>query len=92
MEPNQTPIEPKPARQPRKAAKRKVKTTEAPNEYAGMTTTTCPIACTAKRCVISTVDICKHPLLAPANGCGPVTLKNRDRALKMLKHQKIEKG
>lgn len=64
----------------------------AGNEFAGMTFTRCALGCTPERCVISTVSICKHPYLAPPNGCGPVTLANRDRATKYLKRQKIDKG
>jgi hypothetical protein len=53
-------------------------------EFAGMTRTKCPEACTAERCVISTVGRCKHPLMGGEGGCGPVTLANRARALAYL--------
>lgn len=62
------------------------------NEFAGMTATKCPSACTPDRCVISTVNVCKHPNLSPAAGCGPITRANRDRATKYLKRQKLDKG
>lgn len=60
------------------------------NELAGITSTKCPTACTSERCVISTVGVCKHPMLAPASGCGPVTLANRAKALKMIKRKAID--
>lgn len=63
-----------------------------PNEFAGITKDKCPAACTADHCVISTVGVCKHPLRAPASGCGPVTLANQAKALKIIKRQKIDQG
>ncbi|WP_316196858.1 hypothetical protein [Bradyrhizobium sp. SZCCHNS3053] len=44
----------------------------------------CPAACTAERCVISTVGVCKHPYLSPDEGCGPITMANRNEARKLL--------
>jgi hypothetical protein len=59
-------------------------------EFAGISATSCCSACTVERCVISTVDICKHPYKTADSGCGPITMKNRLKARKLLKHQVIE--
>jgi hypothetical protein len=69
------PDEPRPAREPA--------------EFAGITATTCCKRCTVERCLISTVALCKHPLMTSATGCGPLTLANRDKALKIIKHQQV---
>lgn len=61
------------------------------HEFAGMTPRACPAACTAERCVVSTVNICKHPSLTADSGCGPVTLRNRERARRYLKHQAVDR-
>lgn len=53
-------------------------------EFAGITRLKCPDACTAERCVITTVAVCKHPLMGGNDGCGPITLANRARALAYL--------
>ena len=53
-------------------------------EFAGMTRTKRPDACTSERCVITTVGICKHPMMGGNDGCGPITLANRARALAYL--------
>ena len=50
-------------------------------ELAGITRTKCLDACTVDRCVISTVGVCKHPFMAGNDGCGPITISNRARAL-----------
>ena len=88
---------PKPARRrkkrraaPRAAAKPAAPPAVAPAEFAGLTAQKCPSACTADHCVISTTGICKHPLIAPDSGCGPITMANRLKALKIIKRQKIE--
>jgi hypothetical protein len=44
----------------------------------------CPSACTAERCVISTIAICKHPAKSGDEGCGPITMNNRREACKAL--------
>jgi hypothetical protein len=44
----------------------------------------CPHACTAERCVISTVGVCKHPSMTSEEGCGPITRINRSAARKFL--------
>jgi hypothetical protein len=54
------------------------------SEFAGMTTDKCPRACTAERCIISSVAVCKHPCKSPMSGCGPVTVENRKTALAYL--------
>lgn len=59
-------------------------------EFAGISASACPRACTAGHCVISTVGICKHPFKTADNGCGPVTMANRARAKKLIKHQQID--
>lgn len=63
---------------------------ETKDDQSGISATACPAACTAKRCVISTIDVCKHPFKTGDNGCGPVTMRNRERARKLIKHQMIE--
>lgn len=83
--PPATPRASKRRRQPASAAK------PAPvNEFAGVTSTLCCAGCTEKRCVISTTNVCKHPYKTADNGCGPVTLRNRDKVRKMIKHQIID--
>ena len=88
----------------RRKAKKRVKTTrprkekvepdrpvyEGAGDLAGISASKCPVACTEKRCVISTVGVCRHPFLSSDNGCGPVTMANRDRARKLIKHQMID--
>jgi len=91
---------PKPAKAParRKARKRAKpaapKTADRPvttgaGEFAGISATRCPAACTVDRCVISTVAVCKHPFMTGDSGCGPTTMANRARAKKLIKHQLI---
>lgn len=85
----------KPAKAPakRKVKKRsKLKTpkADAKDELAGITAKDCPAACTATRCVISTVDICHHPFKTAPNGAGPKTLANREKARKRIKHQMVD--
>jgi hypothetical protein len=53
-------------------------------DFTGMTIDKCPAACTAERCVISTVGICKHPAKSGDEGCGPVTMANRRAACNFL--------
>lgn len=75
----------------RKAAKRaKPVATVATGEFAGITAKDCPSGCTAGRCVISTVGVCAHPYKSATNGFGPVTLGNRDKARKLIKHQVVD--
>jgi uncharacterized phage protein gp47/JayE len=86
---------PKPRKQVKKraSAKRETKPNDVPargGEFAGVSATSCCAACTAERCVISTVDICKHPYKTADSGCGPVTMKNRIAVRKILKHQIID--
>lgn len=59
-------------------------------DLAGISATKCPAACTADHCVISTVGQCKHPYKSGDGGCGPITMANRARAKKLIKHQIIE--
>lgn len=78
----------KPARAPSPStADRPVETKD---ELSGISVTACPSACTAARCVISTVGVCKHPFKTSESGCGPITMRNRERALKLIKHQMID--
>lgn len=53
-------------------------------DFTGMTIEKCPAACTVDRCVISTVDMCKHPAKSGDEGCGPITMANRMAACKFL--------
>lgn len=82
----------KPAKK-RKAAKRRAAPKAAKpvtGEFAGISAKDCPSACTEKRCCISTVGTCAHPYKAAVNGFGPVTMANRERARKAIKHQIVE--
>jgi hypothetical protein len=53
-------------------------------DLTGMTLADCPKACTAERCVMSTVSVCKHPVKCADDGCGPITLRNRHEARRFL--------
>jgi hypothetical protein len=53
-------------------------------DLSGMTVSDCCSACTAERCVISTVAVCKHPYKSGVSGCGPITMANRVAAIKYL--------
>ena len=61
------------------------------DKFAGITARKCCDACTPEHCVISTVNVCKHPYLTGDSGCGPITMANRIKAKKLIKHQEIEK-
>ncbi len=61
-------------------------------DLKGIDARRCPAACTPEHCVISTVNICKHPLLTGESGCGPITVANRETALKVIKVNAIEGG
>jgi hypothetical protein len=54
------------------------------SEFEGMEGRKCPDACAAEHCVISTLGVCKHPRMTGDDGCGPITLGNRARALAFL--------
>jgi hypothetical protein len=59
--------------------------------YAGITATKCPDACMQDGiCIISTVNVCKHPVMNGDGGCGPITTKNRGEAMKVIKHQQVD--
>jgi hypothetical protein len=60
-------------------------------DLTGVTANECPRACSAARCVISTVGVCKHPCKSSTNGCGPISLANREKALVQIKLQKVTK-
>jgi hypothetical protein len=82
-----------PAKKRRKHARKVAKpSTEAKanDELAGLTAKDCPAACTVDRCVISTVGVCHHPFKTAPNGAGPLTLANREKARKRIKHQIID--
>jgi len=59
-------------------------------EFAGISATSCCSGCTPECCVISTVEICKHPYKTADSGCGPITMKNRLKARKLIKHQMVD--
>ncbi|WP_316176256.1 hypothetical protein [Bradyrhizobium sp. SZCCHNRI1073] len=85
----------KPVRKPRPAAPADIVEPDQPvyegaGDLAGISASACPAGCTADRCVISTVAICKHPFKTADNGCGPITMANRERARKLIKHQMID--
>lgn len=61
------------------------------DDFAGITSTQCPLACVRGYCAISTTGICKHPNKAGDSGCGPTTMRNRERAAKIIKRQAIDK-
>lgn len=64
---------------------------EAASKFDGMTEHKCPTACMQDgTCIISTVNVCKHPVLAADSGCGPVTMENRVEAKKWLARKKID--
>jgi hypothetical protein len=87
---------PAPAKRKVKKAKRKVAAPKAEQpksvtgEFAGITAKDCPHACTVDKCCISTVGICAHPYKSAVNGFGPITMANRDRARKLIKHQMVD--
>lgn len=58
--------------------------------FAGITAKFCPSACTAEKCVISTVGVCHHPFKTAPNGAGPITMANREKARKLIKHQMVD--
>lgn len=60
------------------------------DDLKGITQRDCPAACTPEHCVISTVNICKHPYLQGDAGCGPITIENRELAKKVIKINQIE--
>lgn len=62
------------------------------DDLKGIAARKCPDACTADHCVISTVNICKHPFLTGDAGCGPITMANRELAAKVIKINQIEGG
>lgn len=96
----ETPVEPiappKPKRHARPNKRKraaKPSTADKPiagGQFAGVSATACPTACTAERCVISTVNVCKHPRKTGDGGCGPITMENRRKVMKLIKHQQIE--
>lgn len=97
---SESPAAPKPIKPARRARKRRIaKPATAPpaakpkadiGEFAGITASACCAACTPDRCVISTVGVCKHPYKTAVDGCGPITIANRDKALRIIKRQKID--
>lgn len=86
------PEQPAPKKKQRRArrARAAAPKPETASEFAGMTSQFCPTACTEKRCVISTVGICKHPYKAGDADCGPITVANRIKAKKYLEHLRID--
>lgn len=80
-----------PRRKPGRKPKPKLALVPKPDKFAGITARKCCDACTADRCVISTVGVCKHPYLTGDAGCGPTTMKNRIEARKIIKRQEIDK-
>ena len=77
----------------KRQAKPKVDTADAPikgGEFAGVSASACCTGCTAERCLISTVNVCKHPYKTGDAGCGPITMENRLKVRKLIKHQMID--
>ena len=78
----------------RKTAKRRPGGDDPPapkrNEFAGVSATKCCDGCTEERCVISTINVCKHPFKTGDSGCGPITLKNREAVRRIVKRQKSD--
>lgn len=86
------PAKPKRKAKPRKRAA-KPSTKDIPiagGEFAGVSATQCCAGCSPARCLISTVDICKHPFKTSDSGCGPVTRQNREKVRKLIKHQLVD--
>lgn len=84
---------PKPRRKPQKRRVARAPMAAKPavdNQFAGVTQSDCCLACTTDRCVISTVNLCKHPLKTGDAGCGPITMRNREAVRKIIKHQIVE--
>lgn len=80
-----------PVKAPAKRRARRVKRAKVENgQFAGITAKDCPSGCTAGRCVISTVGVCAHPYKSAVNGFGPVTMANREKARKLIKHQMVD--
>lgn len=71
------------------AALKLVKTEKDP--FAGVTESQCCADCTEERCVISTVNLCKHPYKTGPAGCGPITLENRTKVMKIIQHRRIDR-
>lgn len=101
FQPVEIPLPPTPRKKRAKAKKRIARAAKPPKEadqpvisgageFAGISATRCPSSCTEKRCVISTTDVCKHPFKTGDNGCGPITMENRARAKKLIRHQMID--
>lgn len=91
----------KPSRAPRKkrakrAIPRRAKDEAQPptpvkgGKWAGVSATACCAGCTPEHCLISTVDVCKHPNKTGDGGCGPITMANRAEVRKLIKHQMID--
>lgn len=78
------------AKAKRAAAPKAEKPAKPRGEFAGITAKDCPAACTAERCAISTVGVCAHPYKSAVNGFGPVTMANREKARKLIKHQMVD--
>lgn len=60
------------------------------DEFAGITARDCCVDCNEKRCVITGMNVCGHPLKASHPGAEPKVIARIARAKKMLAHQKIE--
>lgn len=80
----------KPRRKPGRKPKPKLAPAPKVDKFAGLTARKCCDACTAERCVISTVAACKHPFTSGDSGCGPVTMKNREEARKYIRIKELE--
>lgn len=98
IETNETPKAPpvkrkKRARAKRTAAPRQPKAPEpaADSKWAGATRTACPSGCTGEHCLVSTVNVCKHPYMNGDAGCGPITRANREELKRYLKHQDVDR-
>jgi hypothetical protein len=89
-----TTIEPTPAPKPKPKRTRLYRKRAAalsraalPDEYAGVTGTDCPIACHAKRCVITHTGHCGHPrkgALFSEEQMNPAILKRWNAVRKIL--------
>lgn len=87
---------PKPAKPKRKMQRVKrapaAVAVEPGSKLAGITPRDCPMACTAKMCVISGRDICAHPMKGglQANMQNDMSLRRSNEARNILGKQKID--
>lgn len=88
---------PAPAAKPKRkrAHKAAAPPPKAPSIFAGLTATDCCDGCNEKKCVISGMNVCAHPMkggLQSAMLSNPEVMKRHGAAKRMLAHAKIDLG